>query len=205
MNNIPVFPKKEAEIAALAEPLRRGLLSNRPVYPNPPVNPFALRMKSLVYKNRCEVLLAKKANAETATTAKDEALEDLVKALKSNILYAENTVNFDDAKLKLIGWAGRQAATALTPSGQSRLLEASKQGNGWVFLDWKAPADGGKPRAYKIQRRKRSNSSWQDVATAIVTEATLVEQPQKQELEYRIIAVNKAGEGQPGNTVNVVL
>jgi hypothetical protein len=202
---MPVFPKKEADIAALAEPLRRGLLANRPVYPKPPIHPIVLGMKSLVYKNRCEVLLAKKAHAETATTAKDNALEDLIKALKSNILYAENTVNFDDAKLKLIGWAGRQTATALTPPGQSRLLEAPKQGEGWVFLDWKAPADGGKPRAYKIQRRKRSNSSWQDVATAIVTEATLVEQPQKQELEYRIIAVNKAGEGQPGNTVNVVL
>lgn len=202
---MPRFPKKEADIAALAEPLWRGLLSNISIYPKPPVNPFALRMKTLVYKNRCEILLAKKANAETATTAKDDALEDLIEALKSNILYAENTVNFDDVKLKLIGWAGRQTATALTPPGQSRLLEAPKQGEGWVFLDWKAPADGGKPRAYKIQRRKRSNSSWQDVATAIITEATLVEQPQKQELEYRIIAVNKAGQGQPGNTVMVVL
>jgi hypothetical protein len=72
-----VFPQKEAEVAALTEPLWRGLLSNRPVYPKPPVNLMALRMKSLVYKNRCEVLLAKKANAKIATTAKDEALEDL--------------------------------------------------------------------------------------------------------------------------------
>ena len=202
---MPRFPQKEADIAALAEPLWRGLLSNISIYPKPPIHPIVLRMKSLVYKNRCEVILAKKANAETAMTAKDDALEDLIKALKSNILYAENTVNFDDVKLKLIGWAGRQTATALAPPGQARLLEAPKQGDGWVFLDWKASAEGGKPKAYKIQRRKRSNSSWQDVATAIVTEATLVEQPEKTELEYRIIAVNKAGQGQPGNTVMVVL
>ena len=162
-------------------------------------------MKSLVYKNRCEVLLAKKAHAETATTAKDDALEDLVEALKSNILYAENTVNFDDVKLKLIDWAGRQTATALTLPGQSRLLESPKQGKGWVFLDWKAPIEGGKPKAYKIQRRLRDGGSWENMATALLTEATLVEQPQKQELEYRIIAVNKAGQGQPGNTVMVVL
>ena len=158
------FPKKEADIAALAEPLWRGLLSNISIYPKPPIHPIALRMKSLVYKNRCEVLLAKKANAETATTAKDDALEDLIKALKSNILYAENTVNFDDVKLKLIGWAGRQTATALTPPGQSRLLESPRQGNDWVFLDWKAPADGGKPRAYKIQRRLRDGGSWENMA-----------------------------------------
>ncbi|MBW8035740.1 MAG: fibronectin type III domain-containing protein [Planctomycetes bacterium] len=40
---------------------------------------------------------------------------------------------------------------------------------------------------------------------AILTEATLVDQPEKTELEYRVIAVNKAGEGQASNTVMVVL
>ena len=39
----------------------------------------------------------------------------------------------------------------------------------------------------------------------ILTEATLVKQPEKTELEYRVIAVNKSGEGQPSNTVMVVL
>jgi hypothetical protein len=33
----------------------------------------------------------------------------------------------------------------------------------------------------------------------------LVEQPRGKELEYRIIAVNKAGGGEPSNTVMVVL
>lgn len=136
LNNMPGFPTKEADIAALAEPLWRGLLSNRPVYPKPPIHPITLRIKSLVYKNRCEVLLAKKAHAETATTAKDDTLEDLVKALKSNILYAENTVNFDDAKLKLTGWAGRQAATALaTPS----LRKANEQDKSLQLIPYTKP------------------------------------------------------------------
>jgi len=59
---------------------------------------------------------------------------------KAEIRYAENTVNYDDDKLKLIGWAGRAARTDLAPPGQARILEAPRQGEGWVFLDWKAPS-----------------------------------------------------------------
>ncbi len=200
------FPKKEAEIVALAERLWQGLLSNRPtIYPNPPVHPISLRFKAITYRRQREDLIAKQAAVEAATATKDEALEELVEAMKAGIRYAENTVNFDDDKLKLIGWAGKKEATPLAPPGQARQLEAPKQGAGWVFLDWKAPFDGGKPKAYKVQRRLRPSGSWQDVATAIVTEVTLVEQPQKQELEYRVIAVNKAGEGSPSNTAMVVL
>jgi len=39
----------------------------------------------------------------------------------------------------------------------------------------------------------------------MMTEATLVEQPKGKELEYRNIAVNKSGDGEPSNTEMVVL
>jgi hypothetical protein len=54
-------------------------------------------------------------------------------------------------------------------------------------------------------RRERPEGPWEEVATAVISEATLVEQPCGKELEYRIIAVNKAGEGEPSNTAMVVL
>ena len=69
----------------------------------------------------------------------------------------------------------------------------------------KAPADGGAPNAYKVMRRERPAGAWEDVATAVISEATLVEQPKGKELEYRIIAVNVGGESIPSNTVAIVL
>jgi len=131
--------------------------------------------------------------------------QNLIEAMKADIRYAENTVNFDDDKLKLIGWMGKKAPTALQPPGQSRLVEAPRQGDGWFFLDWKAPIDGGAPSAYKVTRRERPAGAWEDVATAVITEATLVEQLKGKELEYRTIAVNKAGDGELSNTEMVVL
>lgn len=202
---MPRFPKKEADIVALAEWLWRGLWGNRPVYPQPPVHPIWLRMKSMIYLARRNDFIAAQAAAEQAVTVKNEALEDLTEAMKTDIRYAENTVNFDDNKLNLIGWSGRKSRRPLAPPGQARLLEAPRQGEGWVFLDWKKPTDGGRVSAYKVMRRERPAGPWEEVATAVISEATLVDQPRGAELEYRIVAVNKAGEGEPSNTVMVVL
>lgn len=199
------FPITEADIVALAQAMESGLADNVAVYPAPPVAPLDLSALISAYTSAKNAAIAAQAAAEDATTSKDEALEDLADAMKSDIRYAENTVDFDDDKLKLIGWAGRKERTPLAPPGQARLLEAPKQGEGWVFLDWKAPIDGGAPAAYKVMRRERPAGPWEDAATAVITEATLVEQPRGKELEYRIIAVNKAGDGEPSNTAMVVL
>ena len=75
--------------------------------------------------------------------------------MKTDIRYAKNTVNYDDDKLKLVGWVGRKAATPLVVPGQTCLLEVPKQGAGWVFLDWKKPSDGGAVSTYKAMRRER--------------------------------------------------
>jgi len=199
------FPRTEAEVIALAQSMVSGLTANAAIYPAPPVAPLDLSALVSAYTTAKNAAIAAQAAAEDATGSKDDALEDLADAMKSDIRYAENTVDFDDDKLKLIGWAGKKAPTPLAPPGQARLLEAPRQGEGWVFLDWKAPVDGGAPSAYRVMRRERPAGPWEDVATAVITEATLVDQPRTKELEYRIIAVNKAGEGEPSNTAMVVL
>ncbi len=205
------FPSKEAEVLVLAQELTTGLTANAATFPSPPVVPDAppptpsLTLMTSEYTTARDAAVAAAAAAEQATTTKDEALQALVDAMKDDLRYAENTVDFDDDKLKLLGWGGRKARTSLEIPGQARTLEAPRQGEGWVFLDWKEPIDGGKPAAYKIQRRERPAGPWADATLAIESEITLTDQTRGTEWEYRVIAVNKAGEGVPSNTVMAVL
>lgn len=78
------FPKKQAEIVALAERLWNGLWQNQDIYPQPPVHPILIRIKSMIYSSRRDDLIAKQAAAEQTTTTKDEALDDLVEAMNAD-------------------------------------------------------------------------------------------------------------------------
>ena len=51
----------------------------------------------------------------------------------------------------------------------------------------------------------RPDGPWSDAGMAIESEITLTNQERGKEWEYRVLAVNKAGEGQPSNTVMAVL
>ena len=199
------FPLKESDVAALAQAMVTGLTDNPLIYPAPPVIPVDLQTKLTAYTAARDVAIAAQAAAEEATTTKHTALEDLTDDMKSDIRYAENTVDFDDDKLKLIGWAGKGAPTPLAVPGQPRVLEAPREGEGWIFLDWKAPVEGGSPSAYKIMRRERPAGAWGNVGTAVETEMTMTYQERGVEFEYRVIALNKVGESEPSNTVMAVL
>ena len=199
------FPLKEAEILALANDMAAGLAANAAVFPAPPVAPADLQTAMATYITARDAAVAAAAAAEQATASKDEALQALTDDMKDDLRYAENTVDYDDKQLKKIGWVGRASKTSLEAPGQVRTLEAPRQGEGWIFLDWKEPVDGGAVATYKIQRHERHEGPWADVGMAVESEITLSSQERGKEFEYRVLAVNKAGEGQPSNTVMAVL
>jgi hypothetical protein len=87
----------------------------------------------------------------------------------------------------------------------TREADAVKQGPGWVFLDWKEPADGGKPSAYIVEQREMPDGPWSHAQTVMPSEATLVGLTRGKNLEFRIFARNKAGDGAVSNGVEVVV
>ena len=199
------FPRTEPEIKVLAQSIVTGLTDNAAMYAAPPMTPVALQavLDSLITLG--DECVAARAAAEQATVTKDAGLEELEDAMKAVLRYAEDAVSYDDANLSLLGWGGKAAPTALQAPGQARTLEIASQGEGWVNLDWKSPADGGKVASYKIERRERPAGSWALISLAMESEGTLTNQERGKDWEFRVIAVNKAGEGTPSNTVAAVV
>nr|VFK56715.1 MAG: Fibronectin type III domain-containing protein [Candidatus Kentron sp. TUN]VFK65670.1 MAG: Fibronectin type III domain-containing protein [Candidatus Kentron sp. TUN] len=199
------FPKAETKIQSLGHEMVTGLSTHTDLFPAPPVTAEALEVALTAYTKAAETATDLRAEAEHATATKDEALQTLTDDMKMVLRYAENVTHFDDASLKHLGWGGRHARTSLEAPGQTRSLEAPRQGAGWIYLDWKEPDDGGKVAAYKVQRREEDSETWMDAGIAMGLESTVSGQPSGKRLEFRVVAMNKAGEGEPSNSVLAVL
>ncbi len=201
---MPVFPKDESGIFDLGFRLFEGIFKYTAIFPDPPVGSFCLVVNLMSFSDSLQKVLKTRSQAETAQLAKDQALANLVEALKANLRYAENMTNGSDDKLKLLGWSGKNPGEALQPPGQPGLLRIAKQGPGWIALIWESSRSGGKIKAFTIQRRIETGQ-WAAIHTAVITEANLVDQPRGVTLEYRITAINKAGTSEASNTVAVAL
>ena len=99
-------------------------------------------------------------------------------------------------------WECRIKGSALRHIAKSAQRAPSLKG---TVDDWKKSKDGGKAAFYRVERREASGGEWAMVGTALETEITLNNQERGREWEYRVIAVNKAGESEPSNIVTAVL
>ena len=196
------FPDREAELMALAQNIITGLTDNAAIFPAPPLTPVELQAILDSFITLCDEAVASQAASELVTVTKKGGREELEDGVKGVLRYAEELVDNDDAKLSLLGWGGIAGPTALQTPGQTRNLEMPRQGEGWVFLDWKRPADGGAVATYKIERRERPTGDWTILDIAHESEIMLVGQDRATDWEYRIVASNKAGGGPPSNTIS---
>jgi hypothetical protein len=198
------FPKTDAELLALAQAVLRGFRAHPDVFPNPPVNLDAYDGKIGAYGDTSHELHTHQAQV-TQLTAKREGLsDDISDATRTLLRYAEIIVT-DDSQLGLVGWAGRAARTPLQAPGQARQLAITKQGADWLTLTWQSPSDGGKAGSYVVQYRDNPGGAWLNAGTTADTQLTLAAQPRGKPLEYRVYALNKAGNGLESNVVAVTL
>jgi hypothetical protein len=201
------FPYREPDILRLANDIAAGLAANTEVFPAPPYSPEDFETALGTHDGNREAQIMSRAGAMQATAAKDESLGAIADMSKSVLRCAENHTRANDGKLQLLGWGGRRSRTQTVtePPGQTRTLEIMREGPNWVYLDWKEPMEGGQVAAYKVQRRKREGGDWADVGMSVDSEITLNGQDTGVEYEYRVIAVNSAGEGPASNIVRAVL
>ncbi len=115
-------------------------------------------------------------------------------------------------KLLLIGWGPRVPPQSIPP-GAPRNLEAFPQNPTSLTLDWKPPigGSGGSVAFYRIERQTKTlqgvvTEPWGVWSTqAVQSEITLAGLERGVEYEFRVVAVNAAGDSVASNTVAAVL
>ena len=199
------FPRREADVAALAGTMVFGLAENAEDFPDCPVTVERLQEALARYNRAKEIAAAAEGAVAEAYEEKEDATQALTDRMKNVVRYAEIAVGEDEGKLKNIGWSRRRDPVNLQPPGAPRTLEVKREGKGWVYLDWKTPAEGGAVSAYRVFTRTSGTAEWKQVVLSFESMTVLTDQPQGVDVEFQVIAINKAGESIPSNLVTVDL
>ena len=204
------FPKKEADVAALSNSMVSGYTTYAVDFPN--ANAAALGAALAEYQATKDAQTQAQGQAQLATEAKDAALAGLEELMRVELKQSEIDVVADPEKLELIGWGPKSPRQPANPPGQPPNFASVMQGNGTVLFKWKSPLNGtnGPVRSYLIERRDEPAGGgefgpWIQAGISMEPEITLTDQPRGIQLEFRVIAVNTAGNSEPSNTVAVVL
>ena len=205
-----VFPKKENDVISLAQTMLAGLAAHAADFPS--IDAAALQTAYNDYQANRDNQENARSQAQIATATKAEALEELVKTMRTDLKQAEVDTIANPTKLTEIGWSPKAAPSPISPPAMPTELESVYQGPGSLLLNWNRPAcEPNRPVAnYLVQRRDQNSSSgefgeWTLADSTLKTESNLIGQPRGLQLEYRIIATNSAGDSVPSNTVAVVL
>nr|VFK56137.1 MAG: hypothetical protein BECKTC1821F_GA0114240_100929 [Candidatus Kentron sp. TC] len=128
------FPKAEPKIVSLIHDIIAGLEVHPDLFPNPPVNAEDLRKQFKTYLDAADTAVDKQAEAKHAVEDKNHELDTAVESSKMILRYAETTTHSDDAALDYLGWGAHREPSRLKSPGQTRHLDAPRQGDGWIAL-----------------------------------------------------------------------
>jgi len=206
---MPKFPKREADIVALAEQMVAGYTAHAGDFPS--VTVADLQAELTNYKAVKQAQEDLKGQTQIATAAKDEDLNDLVEQMKNDLKKSEVDSADVPQNLYEIGWGPRSEPQPIEAPGTPINLHPIAEGQGTVWLVWDKPASdsGGAVRNYIIERRDQQENGqfgpWILTETTYNTEINLSGQPEAVRVEYRVKASNTAGESMPSNSISVFL
>jgi hypothetical protein len=205
---MPVFPKTESEVIALAEAMVAGYTAHAADFPSVTVATLSTALST--FQTNRQAQISAQSQAQLATETKGDKLDALIELMKNDLKKSEVGVAADPTKLAEIGWAPRSVPVPVEPPGQPDNFHPTAEGPGDIWLEWESPATGGLVRNYIIERRERAAGGtefgdWSVVGTSLNTDTHLLEQPRGIQLEYRVKSANVSGESMPSNTAAVVL
>jgi hypothetical protein len=198
------FPESEEEIVELAERVIRMIKENPEAFRDAPFSAAELResIDRFWAADAREGVAEEQARASFA--AMEQSLTEVMKALQNPPRSVEITVRGEMERLSHLGWGGRPDATEWELPGLIRSFQVEVRAQRHLDLAWLPPAEGGPAAAYSVQRRM-PGGDWEEVAVAVGNEGRLYDLPRGIEMDIRVVPVNRAGGGEPSNTVTVVL
>lgn len=134
---MPRFPRRQAEVIALADAMIAGYTANPADFPNADLP--ALQAARGAYQTGRDAQTEAMGQAQLKTDVKDEKLDDLEDVMKNQLKQSDVDTTADPEKLGLIGSGPKAPGQPSNPPRQPRALDPVIQGPGTVFLDWKEP------------------------------------------------------------------
>jgi hypothetical protein len=204
---MPKFPKQESEVLLLAYMMLGGFSLSPLDFPSVDSTPLSNALNDYITKS-AYYKVARSA-AQQATEAKNTKLDELLRLMKNCLKKSQVDTAAAPQKLSLIGWGPKPAAQASEIPDAPMNLVCIEQGGSKPLLRWQRPSGKAPVRNYIIERRMENAEgtfgAFVIAASSFSTEITLADQPLQVQLEYRVKAVNTAGESMPSNVVAVVL
>jgi len=197
------FPEAHVEIFALARKVLEGMRRAGPEFASVPISVRELQRKVDRAAAAEKAVVDAVALLKARYARRNDDLAEMLEGVKGVLSLAEVIYRRTPERLAVFGWGKRRGRRRLKAPGEVRDLTLSARGDAWLRLTWNAPLRAGKVKAYRIQRR-RLGDEWEEAGVATNRETLLIDQPRGVQLEYRISAINKAGDGAPSAVVTAV-
>lgn len=197
------FPTTRAGILVLLNQMIDGFTEDTADFPAPPVTVAALIAHRDAIAAAESAEMTSRLAHDTDVEAVDDAYENAIDDMKTDIKYAELVAKNDNKKLVRIGWSARAEGTPQPPPTTPLAFEVLNQGKNSAHFDWKSPKGGGKAKMYDLVQLDVEGSTEPKVLKSTVATEIFVDNLPTGTVVFAVVAVNDAGKSEPSSPVTL--